>query len=637
MPFSLTGHPFNVSAIMDTNYSPTGQGWQYDTFSGSQRLLTYSYSNNSNSTFRSIISSALTELAAFLNVNFQQIADQPEFPYNQNYPQLPGADSNADLRFSQQSDGTRAGGRVLQWFWDTDNGADADVDDIDSLMQIWTVNHYTILHELGHTLTLTHTSPNQWPDQQPYLLPSEQNNNYTVMHYQLDDTDNDGDLDGNDGNITNAADGEWDYHHFQLYDVYALQQRFGVNTATYAGNTNHTAASLGMDQWLRVLWDASGTDTIDMSAQSRDQLIDLRSGGFNNIGSVAGNNPSGYNLAIAIGALIEHATGGSGDDTLHGNQLNNIMNAGLGADTLYGYEGTDTLGGGSGNDIIYGGLGNDALNGNAGADRLYGEDGDDTLAVDASDLVIDGGAGADTLVFSGTGSIAAATLASIEAVQLVGGANLTLTGSQFANGLAQNTAVTGSGTITVNMDVSGLFISKFFTFAAGTSIIVNGTAGSDIFKPGDVSHTINAGDGSDQIKGSDFVDFINGEGGVDKINGEGGADMLTGGAGADVFKYAAISDSTAGAGADKVTDYEVGIDRINFVDIDTDAVLAGDQAFNFIGNAAFSASGAAQVRYGNSGANLLVQADVNGDGIADMEIILQGRAGQTLTAADFVL
>jgi hypothetical protein len=39
----------------------------------------------------------------------------------------------------------------------------------------------------------------------------------------------------------------------------------------------------------------------------------------------------------------------------------------------------------------------------------------------------------------------------------------------------------------------------------------------------------------------------------------------------------------------------------------------------------------------NSGANLLVQADINGDGIADMEVMLAGLAGQTLTGASFLL
>ena len=61
------------------------------------------------------------------------------------------------------------------------------------------------------------------------------------------------------------------------------------------------------------------------------------------------------------------------------------------------------------------------------------------------------------------------------------------------------------------------------------------------------------------------------------------------------------------------------------------------QGFAFVGNGAFSGGGAASIRYANSGADLLVQADINGDGIADMEIILQGLNGGTLTGADFIL
>ena len=76
---------------------------------------------------------------------------------------------------------------------------------------------------------------------------------------------------------------------------------------------------------------------------------------------------------------------------------------------------------------------------------------------------------------------------------------------------------------------------------------------------------------------------------------------------------------------------------MSFLLIDADAVAAGDQAFNFVGTAAFANTGVGQIRYQNSGADLLVQADVNGDGVADMEIILQGLAGGTLTAGDFIL
>ena len=92
-----------------------------------------------------------------------------------------------------------------------------------------------------------------------------------------------------------------------------------------------------------------------------------------------------------------------------------------------------------------------------------------------------------------------------------------------------------------------------------------------------------------------------------------------------------------GAGADRITDYTIGGDRLNFSGLDTNAGLAGIQGFAFVANGAFSGGGTASIRYTNSGADLLVQADVNGDGIADMEIILQGLNGGTLTAGDFIL
>ncbi|MFZ1367024.1 MAG: hypothetical protein WAR58_06120, partial [Sphingorhabdus sp.] len=130
---------------------------------------------------------------------------------------------------------------------------------------------------------------------------------------------------------------------------------------------------------------------------------------------------------------------------------------------------------------------------------------------------------------------------------------------------------------------------------------------------------------------------INGGIGNDKIMGIGGADVLTGGTGNDQFRYFQQSDSGLGAAADRVTDFTIGGDRLNFLLIDADAGTAGDQAFNFVGTAAFANTGVGQIRYQNSGGDLLVQADVNGDGVADMEIILQGQAGGTLTTADFIL
>jgi Ca2+-binding RTX toxin-like protein len=125
--------------------------------------------------------------------------------------------------------------------------------------------------------------------------------------------------------------------------------------------------------------------------------------------------------------------------------------------------------------------------------------------------------------------------------------------------------------------------------------------------------------------------------GADKLFGANGMDTMTGGAGADQFRFQTAASSGLGAAADRITDFAIGTDLLSFRQIDADAVTAGDQDFTFLGTGAFAATGLGQIRYQTSGADLRVLADVNGDGIADMEIVLQGLAGQTLTASDFLL
>jgi Ca2+-binding RTX toxin-like protein len=481
MTFSLSGRPFQVEAIMELYGSPSGTGWQYDTFQGSSLLLTYSYSTNANSTFRSIYNSAFSELSTYLNVTFQQISDQPEFTTGSTYnPQGGPGDGNADLRLSQQSDTTRAGGWGGAWYYTTD--ADADMEDIDGLNQIWSVNYYTIFHELGHALTLKHTTPGASPDQAPYLQAFEQNNNYTVMHYKLD---------GN-SNITYAADGEWDYRHFQLYDVYALQLRFGVNTSTYAGNTIHTATSLGMDQWMRVLWDASGTDTIDMSAQTRTQRIDLRDGTFSDIGSVAGNNPTGNNIAIAIGAQIENANGGSGSDTITGNLLANSINGNDGNDTIVGSAGSDTLDGGSGTDLVQ-----------------YGSarSGYTVTSSGAGYLVAKAGGGTDSVI-------------NIENVQFTDGtfaiSSLVSGGGTSGNGIPYPTT-------SITVEATGYFSGS----TANERILTNNISNTWVY----------GGGGDDYITAYNWNLQIVGDDGNDVLEAQDSSIGLTGGAGADYFVF----------------------------------------------------------------------------------------------------
>ncbi len=229
----------------------------------------------------------------------------------------------------------------------------------------------------------------------------------------------------------------------------------------------------------------------------------------------------------------------------------------------------------------------------------------------------------------------------MEAIALFGGATLNLTDTQFATGFNLFSNLSGTGTIAVNLQAGGSTLNaRGMAVSLGSAInfLVNGNIGTDVIKIAlGAAGNLSGGAGSDIIVGGDQVDTINAGSEIDKIRGGGGADILTGGSGADVFKYRNVSDSGIGAAADIITDFVAGTDRINLTRIDTNPFVSGDQNFVFVDTVAFTNNGIAQVRWVDLGADLRVEADINGDGIADMHILLQGAGAQALTVADFVL
>ena len=194
--------------------------------------------------------------------------------------------------------------------------------------------------------------------------------------------------------------------------------------------------------------------------------------------------------------------------------------------------------------------------------------------------------------------------------------------------------------------------------------LMGGGAGDDLYLVDDAGDDITeaAGDGSDTVLasvgytlpavaaieflfadsgagltlgGNDLVNTIRGGAGADTLTGGGGGDTLMGSGGVDTFRYTALSDSTSEVGhLDTILDFNGAIgETLDLSALDADLTIGGDQAFSFIGNAAFTAAG--QVRAEIVGGVTLVSGNVDAALGADFTIALTG--SHTLTGAHFVL
>lgn len=350
--------------------------------------------------------------------------------------------------------------------------------------------HYTVLHEVTHTLGMAHTSNGFTGD---YL--KEENIEFSNMSYNA--------YTNNSLFLSKGA--------LRTYDLAYLHYAFGINQNVRTGDDTYTFKNYNMysQDADRYIWDAGGVDTFNASAEQQGVNVNLMPGSWIYTGSnlektFAVKSNATYDMRSYFGLDANAALSGNSNAKVglntytegqafigYGTQIENLIGSGHN-DVLTGNRADNNIEGGAGNDILTGGEGNDYLDGGQGGDMLTGGSGNDSYVTDdAGDTVTEAAGEGEDHVYSSVDYVLGGHLE-----------HLTLIGA---------TAVNGSGNALDNTLTGN-----------GADNVLNGGAGDDRIIGGAGSDTLTGAEGRDT-----FVFDRTLDGSVDTVTDfEAGTDLI---------------------------------------------------------------------------------------------------------------
>jgi Ca2+-binding RTX toxin-like protein len=432
------------------------------------------------------------------------------------------------------------------------------------------------------------------------------------------------------------------------------------STANTSGTGNTLANTITGNAGGNVLNGGGASDTLiggnGNDTYVIDRMVDATDDTIQETGTVASAadvvqfTGSANGQVYTLGANLERLTLlGTFSTNGTGNTLANIITGNAGANVLNGKAGLDTLQGQGGNDTyvinrVVDGATTDGISEllNAGSDTVQftGNSINQgyTLGANVENLTILG-----SLATNGTGNISANTIIGNAGANILNG----MAGLDTLKGFAGNdiyiinrlidgatidtvTELANAGTDTVQFTASAA--NQGYQLGANVeNLTILGTLAANGFGNTGVN-TFIGNRANNAFNGGNGNDNLNGGAGNDTLTGGAGRDALNGGAGRDIFDLNASSESARGVNRDIISGFSrTQDDRIDLRTIDADRDgTAGNQAFKFIGSAAFSRVDG-QLRFSGG----VLQGDTNGDRIADFEIKVTGVS--SMVGGDFFL